>query len=58
MLTLSVLVDTLHPGGEVDHLPALETLSVRCGQVEATISSRSLLKVAINGFPGNPFPVR
>ena len=29
-----------------------------CGKVEATISSPSLVKVEMNAFVGEPFPVR
>ena len=42
----------------MDHLPGLEVLSVECGNVEAAITSHSLLDVEIGAFLGAPFPVR
>ena len=42
----------------MDHLPALEVLSVECGSVEAAISSLSLVEVKLEGCAGTPFPVR
>ena len=41
----------------MEHLPALEVLSVQCSSVEATVSSPSLVKVDISGFAGQPLAV-
>ena len=42
----------------MDHLPALEVLSVECVNVEAAITSHSLVEVEIGAFPRAPFQVQ
>ena len=45
-------------GGKADHLPALKVLTVECGQVDAAMSSHSLVEVDLGASKAAPFPVR
>lgn len=42
----------------MEHLPALEVLSLDCRIVEAPIASHSLTKLSFYNISGCPFPVR